>query len=747
MSDSLQKIQSKIKENFKESKRILSFQEYFDLVKKNPLNFLRPCPQYISDSVQYYGQKKSSEKLQHVEDSYSLFDLKFLPHEQALIGQQHLQNEFVKILESFVRSGRIDKLIVLHGPNGSAKSTFIKNLFLAIEDYSKKSEGALFQFSWIFPLHNSEKKKLGIGNTAKEKISSQSSYAHLEQENIAAILRSELHENPIFLIPKEERELLWNQWKKDFKDEDSQRLLSTQEHFFKGELSHKNAIVLETLLEEYNGDIEEVWKHIRVERYFFSRKFRRGLVTIEAKLGMDAQMRQVTLDQSMRNLPPALQSLNLFQLEGDLIDGNRGIIEYSDLLKRPVEAFKYLLSTVETGSINLGHIVASLNSLLMATTNDRQLQGFREHPEFYSFKSRIHFIRVPYLLRFSEEAKIYDHEAEKAVTEKEKLPHTSRALALWAVMTRLKRPMLEDKKEPLKGILEKLKPLQKAKLYNDASCPEELSNKDQKILKAALPNLYKEHQDQVFYEGFLGASARELKTVLHLAAQNKQFNSLGPPAIFAELRKLVKKTQDFDYLRLEKDQEYFQFENYIQAVEEEWLNWVDEELRSCIEIHQPEETENVLRNYFTQVIACVKNEELKNPHTGKFEKASEQKMEDVEKHFNLKKSTPIKEYRESLVTRLGVWALENKSQKPVYSTVFPELEKALEKGIEKKKEVEIRKMAEELKKGFLWDDKTKASEETAKKMHFIYDEMQKKFSYGKIGAQEVLVELIKKRYT
>ena len=44
-----------------------------------------------------------------------------------------------------------NKLILLHGPNGSAKSTFIRCLGRALEHYSTLDEGALYRFSWIFP--------------------------------------------------------------------------------------------------------------------------------------------------------------------------------------------------------------------------------------------------------------------------------------------------------------------------------------------------------------------------------------------------------------------------------------------------------------------------------------------------------------------------------------------------------------------------------------------------------------------
>ena len=54
-------------------------------------------------------------------------------------------------IKNFVSSGRIDKLLLLHGPNGSAKTSIIQAITRAAEYYSYTDEWAIYQFSWIFP--------------------------------------------------------------------------------------------------------------------------------------------------------------------------------------------------------------------------------------------------------------------------------------------------------------------------------------------------------------------------------------------------------------------------------------------------------------------------------------------------------------------------------------------------------------------------------------------------------------------
>ena len=62
-----------------------------------------------------------------------------------------------------MQDGRPNKLILLHGPNGSAKSTFIRCLGRGLEHYSTLEEGALYRFSWIFPASKSTKGGIGFG--------------------------------------------------------------------------------------------------------------------------------------------------------------------------------------------------------------------------------------------------------------------------------------------------------------------------------------------------------------------------------------------------------------------------------------------------------------------------------------------------------------------------------------------------------------------------------------------------------
>src|SRR5260370_21584773 len=124
-----------------------------------------------------------------------------------VIGQEEVQNAIYRILSAFVRAGRVHKLILLHGPNGSAKSSLVAAIQRALEDYSRKDEGALYRFNWIFPNERLVKGSIGFG----DKVAGGSvveSYAHLEGEQIDARLGCEMKDHPLFLVPRGEPQRL-----------------------------------------------------------------------------------------------------------------------------------------------------------------------------------------------------------------------------------------------------------------------------------------------------------------------------------------------------------------------------------------------------------------------------------------------------------------------------------------------------------------------------------------------------------
>ena len=84
-------------------------------------------------------------------------------------------------------------------------------------------------------------------------------------------------------------------------------------------------------------------------------------------------------------------------------------------------------------------------------------------------------------------------------------------------------------------VVESPTPLEKLKLYDRAVAPDRLTLSQAKELRKHLSEVVHESDDYPNYEGRLGASAREIKTVLFNAAQSEKYKCLNAQAVLEEL--------------------------------------------------------------------------------------------------------------------------------------------------------------------------------------------------------------------
>ncbi len=368
-----------VEKRFQRGKRVLSFSAYLDLFASDPVRYARDASRYLRDCFDHYGTVPAENPWGNF-TRWRLFDLPWDPAQShhALIGQEQVQEEIYRSISNFVREGRANRLVLLHGPNGSAKSTIVACMMRGLEHYSTLDEGALYRFNWVFPSSKTLRGSLGFGQ--KEAPVEVGTYAHLPDDQIDAKLLVEVRDHPLFLIPREERQRLLERLTSGKaaggKGEAPSEAFS--DWIMRGELSHKSQVVFEALLSSYNGSYTEVLKHVQVERYFVSQRYRVGAVTIGPQLSVDASERQITMDRSLASLPASLQAVTLYEAGGELVDAAGGVLEFSDLLKRPLDAFKYLQLTIETGEVALNAQNVLLNCVMTGSANELHLDAFRE---------------------------------------------------------------------------------------------------------------------------------------------------------------------------------------------------------------------------------------------------------------------------------------------------------------------------------------------------------------------------------
>jgi predicted Ser/Thr protein kinase len=671
--------------NFRNQKRILSFQQYIDSFCARPVLLGRNAPQYVFDVFKHFGTRKVNG-IGGKSTRFVLFDAPWDDGRGALEGQEAVQLELVRHLRRFALTGVCDKLVLLHGPNGSAKSTILNLLFRALEHYSMLEEGTLFRFNWIFSEKGEGK---GMGFSGKSDDLPRETLAFIDEALVSCKLGSELREPPIFLIPQEHRARLFEELiARDPADTALAERLRAP-YLREGTLSMKNKQIFDALLTAYRGDWQKVIRHVQVERYFISKRYRTGAAAIEPQQAVDAGARPTAYEQGV-SLPVMLQGLQLMDLNGELIEASGGVVEYSDFLKRNLELNKYLLSTVERGEVSLTNVSAKLNLVMIGTCNEKQLSAFKATPDFTSYKGRIELVRAPYLLEWRKERAIYKPFIDEILETRHVAPHTSDVAALWAVMTRLRKPDPGHYPAEISAVIRRLTPLDKAKLYDDATVPEGLNSEEKKLLRVHISTLRDEHRDQMAefenficaaYEGRRGASAREMKSLLSDAAATGDRKFLSPLAVFDAMETLLRDKTVYDFLRLEPDEGYHDCEAFIEAVRGEYFRWVSREVYDSMGLIAESEYDRQIDEYFKHVRAYVSGEKILNPRTGAYEDPSGAVMEGVEKMMALKE--PADSYRRNLITRIAAFSLEHPNEKIDYHEVFSDIFEALEESFYK----------------------------------------------------------------
>jgi serine protein kinase len=166
--------------NFREQHWEGSFWDYLDLVAENPA-ISRNAFQRMYDMITSYG----SENFTHFKQEMTRYHFFSDPLEKGADGIFGLERPLMQLVDFFKSAsqgyGTEKRILLLHGPVGSSKSTIARLLKKGIENYSKTDAGKLYTFAWRLP------RQLAGGD---------------EGETYQAC---PMHEDPLLLIPPEAR--------------------------------------------------------------------------------------------------------------------------------------------------------------------------------------------------------------------------------------------------------------------------------------------------------------------------------------------------------------------------------------------------------------------------------------------------------------------------------------------------------------------------------------------------------------
>ncbi|MFT5286811.1 MAG: serine protein kinase [Planctomycetota bacterium] len=393
-----------------------SFQDYLDLAESNPA-VIRNAWQRMLDMIEYYGFEEPHDS--EGPRRWKLFGDPFDGGRDAVFGLDEPLDQFVQSIRAGARGlGPERRILLLHGPVGSSKSTIARMIKRGLEAYSRTPEGALYSFVW-----------------------------DVDGEQVT----SPMHQDPIFLVPDGAREELEDRLNQDW---DRKYKLSVE-----GELDPVSRYYFSLLNERYDGDWAKVLEHVHVKRIVLSESDRMGIGTFQPKDEKNQDSTELTGDINYRLIAEygSDSDPRAFNFDGEFNVANRGLLEFVEVLKLDVAFLYDLLGATQEHSIKPKKFAQThIDEVIIGHTNEPEYKKLQNNELMEAFRDRTIKIDVPYNLSVSDEVKIYERQFSPSLfPDKSIAPHTLEIAALWACLTRMDEPTHST-----------LSLLQKAKLYD-----------------------------------------------------------------------------------------------------------------------------------------------------------------------------------------------------------------------------------------------------------------------------------------
>src|SRR6185369_9084637 len=154
--------------------------------------------------------------------------------------------------------------------------------------------------------------------------------------------------------------------------------------------------------------------------------------------------------------------------------------------------------------------------------------------------------------------------------------------AQFAVLTRMRQPEAKRYSDTLAPIVSSLTAVEKMELFATGTPPERLDPDAQKVLRAGIEQIYQESASSVDFEGRVGVSPREVRTLLLDAAQSPAHACLSPFAVLGELDELCKRVSEYEWLK-EKPLAggYHDHRLFREIVRTRLVDTIEEEMRTA----------------------------------------------------------------------------------------------------------------------------------------------------------------------
>jgi serine protein kinase len=545
------------------------FADYLDLVKRDP-RVTRSAFERLYDMVLSYGTREyqdNKKKIVH----YNFFDDPNNGGADGIYGLDIPMMKFVNIFKSAAqRYGTERRVILLHGPVGSSKSTIARLLKKGLEDYSRKAEGRLFTFGWITDLDKPDE-----------------------------VIPCPMHEEPLHLVTYKLRPTFEEMLNED-RPEDSYRVI------IEGELCPFCRQEYRELSAKYDGDWSRVIRHVQVRRFQLSSQDRIGIGTFQPKDEKNQDSTELTGDINYRKIAEygSDSDPRAFNFDGEFNIANRGMIEFIEVLKLDVAFLYELLGASQEHLIKPKKFPQTyIDEVILGHTNEPEYRRLQNNEYMEALRDRTVKVDIPYITKLNEEIKIYEKDYNPGKIKGTHIaPHTIEMAAMWAVLTRLEDPKKHN-----------LSLMQKLKLYNGKTLPGFTEDNVKELRKSSLR------------EGMDGISPRYVQDKISNAlVSDLNQRCVNPFMVLNELGSGLR-----HHALITSAEVRQRCSELLDEVRREYEDIVKNEVQRAIAADEAG-ISRLCSNYVDNLKAYTQKERVRNPYTGQDEEPDERLMRSIE---------------------------------------------------------------------------------------------------------------------
>ena len=579
-----------------------SFEEYLSLVRERP-QITRNAYQRLYDMVISFGTEEYIDNKKKL-TRYNFFRDELNNGANAIFGLDIPLMRLVHVLKAAAEGyGPEKRVILLHGPVGSSKSTIARLLKQGIEYYSRTTDGALYSFDWV-----------NLGDTGLAGVSTDR-------------FPSPMNDEPLRLIPQ------------DWRPKAVEELALSNEQYkvnVDGDLDPASRFIFKNLMIKYEGDWGKVVRnHVRIRRLVLSEKDRVGIGTFQPKDEKNQDSTELTGDINYRKIAEygSDSDPRAFNFDGEFNIANRGMVEFVEMLKLDVAFLYDLLGASQEKKIKPKKFAQTdIDEVILGHTNEAEYKKLLNNEFMEALRDRTIKIDIPYITKLHEEIKIYEKDFGPAkVKGKHIAPHTLEVAAMWAVLTRLEDPKKHN-----------LSLLQKLKLY------------DGKVLPGYTQDTVKELRKESKREGMEGISPRYVQDKISNALVNDSGEgTINPFMVLNELDKGLR-----HHSLITNDEQRKRFQEIIGQVKREYEEIVKNEVQRAISADE-DAIAKLAGNYIDNIKAFTLKERVKNKYTGQDEDPDERLMRSIEEKIEIAENRKD-DFRREIMNFIGALAVEGK---------------------------------------------------------------------------------------